>query len=54
MLPLEKAAVFIGNKKSITDVGPNVRFLLGTEKPRRFYTSPVLLVRGVNKGGLCW
>ena len=54
LLPLEKAAVFIGTKKSTTDVGPNVRFLLGTEEARRFYTSPVALVGGINKGGLGW
>jgi hypothetical protein len=54
LLPLEKAAVFIDNKKLTTDVGPNVRFLLETEAARRFYTSPVVLVRGVNKGGLGW
>ncbi len=54
LLPLEKAAVFIDNEKSTTDVGPNVRLLLGTEEARRLYTSPVVLVRGVNKGGLGW
>jgi hypothetical protein len=50
----QKAAVFIDNKKSTTDMGPNVRYLLGAEEARRFYTSPVVLVRGVNKGGLGW
>ena len=54
LLPLEKAAVFIGNEKSITDVGPNVCFLLGTKEARRFYTSPVTLIGGINKGGLGW
>ncbi len=54
LLPLEKAAVFIDNVKTTTDVGPNVRYLLGAEEARRFYTSPVVLVRGVNKGGLGW
>ncbi len=54
LLPLEKAAVFIGTEKSTTDVGLNVRFLLGTEEARRFYTSPVALVGGINKGGLGW
>ncbi len=54
LLPLEKAVVFIDNKKSTTNVGQNVRFLLGTEEARRFYTSPVVLVKGVNKGGLGW
>ncbi len=54
LLPLEKAAVFIDNKKLTTDVGPNARFLLGAQEARRFYTSPVVLIRGVNKGGLGW
>ncbi len=54
LLPLEKAAVFIGNEKSTTDVGPNVRFLLGTKEARRFCTSPVTLIGGINKGGLGW
>jgi len=54
LLPLEKAAVFIDNEKKTTDVGPNARYLLGAEEARRFYTSPVVLVRGVNKGGLGW
>jgi hypothetical protein len=54
LLPLEKAAVFIDNEKSTTNVGPNVRFLLGTEEASRFYTSPVVLIRGVNKGDLDW
>ncbi len=54
LLPLEKAAVFIDNEKTTTDVGPNARYLLGAEETRRFYTSPVVLVRGVNKGGLGW
>jgi len=54
LLPLEKAAVFIDNEKTTTDVGPNARYLLGAEEARRLYTSPVVLVRGVNKGGLGW
>ncbi len=54
LLSLETAAVFIGTEKLTTDVGPNVRFLLGTEESRRFYTSPVALVGGINKGGLGW
>ncbi len=35
-------------------MGPNARYLLGAEEARRFYTSPGVLVRGVNKGGLGW
>ena len=54
LLPLEKAAVFIDNEKTTTDVGSNARYLLGAEEARRFYTSAVVLVRGVNKGGLGW
>jgi len=54
LLPLEKAAVFINNEKATTDVGPNARYLLGAEEARRFYTSPRVVVRGVNKGGLGW
>jgi hypothetical protein len=46
--------VFIDNEKATTDVGPNARYLLGAEEARRFYTSPVVLVRGVNQGGLGW
>jgi hypothetical protein len=47
LLPLEKAVVFIDNEKTTTDVGSNARYLLGAEEARRFYTSPVVLVRGV-------
>ena len=54
LLPLEKVAVFIDNKKSTTDMGPNCHYLLGAEEARRFYTSLVVLVRGVNKGSLGW
>ena len=38
LLPLEKAAVFIDNEKTTTDVGPNTWYLLGAEEARRFYT----------------
>ncbi len=54
LLPLEKAAVFIDNKNTTTNVGPNAQYLLGAEEARRFYTLAVVLVRGVNKGGLGW
>ena len=53
-LPLEKAVVFIDNEKTTTNVGSNARYLLDAEEARRFYTAPVVLVRGVNKGGLGW
>jgi hypothetical protein len=54
LLPLEKAAVFVGTKKMTTDVGPEICFQLGKEEALRFYTTPVILVGGINKGGLRW
>jgi hypothetical protein len=52
LLPLEKAAVFVGTEKMTTDVGPKVRFQLGREDALRIHTLPVVLVGGVKKGGL--
>ena len=54
LLPLEKVVMFISNEKTTTDVGSNTRYLLGAEEARRFCTALVVLVRGVNKGGLGW
>ncbi len=51
LLPLEKAAVFVGTKKMTMDVGPEVRFQLGREDALRFYTLPVVLVGGVTREG---
>ncbi len=52
LLPLEKAAVFVGTEKMTMDVGPEVCFQLGREEALRFYTLPVVLVGRVHKGGL--
>jgi hypothetical protein len=54
LLPLEKIAVFVDNKKMTTDVGKEVRFYLGKEEARSFYTKTRQIVNGVNKGGLGW
>ena len=54
LLPLEKVVMFISNEKTTTDVGSNTRYLLGAEEARRFCTALVVLVQGVNKGGLGW
>ena len=54
LLPLKKAAVFVGTKKMTTDVGPEVHFQLGREEAMRFYTFPMVMVGGINKGGLGW
>ena len=52
LLPLEKAAVFVGTENMTTDVGPEVCFQLGREDALRIHTLPVVLVGGVKKGGL--
>lgn len=40
LLPLEKAAVFVGGNKLTTDVASEVRFCLGEGEARAFYTAP--------------
>jgi hypothetical protein len=54
LLPLEKAAVFTGTEKMMTDVGPEVCFHLGREDTLKFYMLSAVLVGGVNKGGVGW
>jgi hypothetical protein len=46
--------VFVGSEKMTTDMGSEVCFQLGREDAIRFYTLLVVLVRGVDKGGLGW
>ena len=41
-------------KRRQCSLGPRNPLLLGTEETRRFYTLPVVLVGGINKGGLGW
>ena len=40
LLPLEHAAVYVGNDKSTTDVSAEVRYYLGVAETRVFYTAP--------------
>lgn len=41
LLPLEKAAIFVnGGEKLTSDVGEEIRFYLGKEEARAFYTAP--------------
>jgi hypothetical protein len=47
LLPLKKAAVFVGTKT----VGPQVCFQLGREETMRFHSLPVVMVGGIVKGG---
>ena len=50
LLPLEKAAVVVDNTKLTTDVADAVRFAMGEEEARQFYTAPIK-----KKGGdLVW
>ncbi len=54
-VPLSKAAIVLDSVKLTTDVGPEVRFYLGTEEIAqiaRFYTAPKELVNGGNTRGL--
>ena len=38
LLPLEKAAVIVKGEKSTTDIAKEVRFCLGEDEARTFYT----------------
>ena len=49
-LPLEHAAIFIREEKSTSDVSKEVRYCLGKEDARKFYTAP----RKEKRGGLGW
>ena len=48
ILPLEKAAVFANGHKLTTDVSKEVRYCMGEEEARAFYTA------AKSKGGLGW
>ena len=50
LLPLERAAVFVEGNKITTDVAEDVRFCLGLEEARAFYTAP----KRRRGGGLGW
>ena len=50
LLPLEKAAIYVDGKKSTSDIAKEVRFCLGEEEARQFYTS----ARKKTGGGLGW
>ncbi len=54
LLEPEKVAVFVGTEKTMMDMGPKIHFQLGKKEAMSFYTSPVALVGGINKGGLGW
>ena len=51
-LPFESVAVVLDGIKLTTDVGLEVRYHLGKEDAKRFYTKARDMVRGTNRGGL--
>jgi hypothetical protein len=54
LLPLEKVAIVINGEKLTTDVGREVRYALGYEEARRFYTKARQMNGSTNTGGLGW
>ncbi len=53
-LLFKKAAVVLDGVKLTTDAGAEVRYCLGKEEAKRFYTKPCDMIRGTNRGGLGW
>jgi hypothetical protein len=54
LLPLESVAIIANGVKITSDVSSNVRYQLGHEEARQFYTKAIRIVNGINKGGLGW
>lgn len=54
LLPREQAAVFVAGEKQTSDTANALRFALGMIKAKRFFTRPVQIKNGSNKGGLGW
>jgi hypothetical protein len=50
-LSLEKAAIVLDGMKLTTDVGTEVRYQLGKEEAKCFYTAPKRVIHGVNRRG---
>jgi hypothetical protein len=54
LLPLEKVAIVINGEKITTDVGQEVRYALGHEEAKKFYTKAIKRNGSTNTGGLGW
>ncbi len=54
LLPFESVAVILDGVILTTDVGSEVRYRLGKEDAKRFYTKPREVAQGTNRGGLGW
>jgi hypothetical protein len=52
LLPLKSVAIIADGVKITSNVSSNIRYQLGCEKARKFYTKAIRTVNGVNKGGL--
>jgi hypothetical protein len=54
LLPMEGAAIIVGSAKMTSNVATSNQFHLGREEARQFYTRPMKIKNGTNKGGLGW
>ena len=54
VLPFESIAVVLDGIKLTSDVRLEVRYCLGKEDAKRFYSKQRDVVRGTNRGGLGW
>jgi hypothetical protein len=54
LLTMEGAAIIIDGAKMTSNVATSTQFHLGREKARQFYTRPIRIKHGTNKGGLEW
>jgi hypothetical protein len=54
LLPMEGVAIIIGGAKMTSKVATSTRFCLGREEAWQFYTRPMRIKKGSNKGGLGW
>ncbi len=54
LLPLESVAIIADGIKITSGISSNLRYQLGCEEARKFYTKAIRTVNGVNKGGLGW
>jgi hypothetical protein len=52
LLPIEGAAIIINGTKMASNMATSTQFHLGREEARQFYTRPMIIKHGSNKGGL--
>jgi hypothetical protein len=54
LLPIKGTAIIIGCTKMTSNVTTSTQFHLGIEEARQFYTQPMRIKNGSNKGSLGW